>query len=104
MTWFPPCSSARWSRMGEALRALVVGALLVGGCTMGVGYSNGYDGDYPPDAYVATTVPYYYNGYPTYYYPARPASRDELLAVDRVRPIFGLHWSHHEVVRLRRVP
>jgi hypothetical protein len=58
------------------MRALVLASVLAGGCTVGVGYSTGYDGDYPPDAYIATTVPYYYNGYPTYYYGNRWYYRD----------------------------
>jgi len=59
------------------LRRWVLASLLAAaGCTVGVGYSNGYDGDYPPDAYIATTVPYYYDGYPTYYYGGRWYYRD----------------------------
>jgi hypothetical protein len=79
-------------KSGEALRILVLASTLTGGCAMGVGYSNGYDGDYPPDAYVATTVPYYYDGYPTYYYGNQWYYRD------------GGRWRHydHEPEALRQ--
>ena len=81
-------------RSGEALRVLMFASLLAG-CTVGVGYSNGYDGDYPPDEYIATTVPSYYNGYPTYYYGGRWYYRD------------GGSWRHYdhepETLRQQRV-
>lgn len=71
-------------RSGEALRVLVLASLLAGGCEAGIGYSNGYDGDYPPDAYIATTTPYYYDGVPTYYYGGRWYYRD------------GGNWRHYD--------
>jgi hypothetical protein len=36
-----------------------------------VGVGVGVYGDYPPDAYIATTEPFYYNGYPSYWYGGR---------------------------------
>jgi hypothetical protein len=54
-------------------RALVVIGLVgslaeMSGCYAGVGYDYGYDGDYPPDAYIATTEPFYFDGRPVYWY------------------------------------
>ncbi len=47
-----------------------VGALLIfSSCyarVVSTGY--GYSDSYPPDAYIATATPYYYEGYPTYWY------------------------------------
>jgi hypothetical protein len=43
----------------------------------------GYDGDYPPDAYIATTSPVYFEGRPTYYYGGRWYYRD------------GHRWAHY---------
>jgi len=44
----------------------------VTGCEVGVAaeYPDDYYGEYgyPPDAYIATTAPVYYDGYPTYWY------------------------------------
>jgi hypothetical protein len=44
------------------------------GCELGVGYSGGYGGDYygyPPDAYIATTEPIYFEGRANYWYDGR---------------------------------
>jgi len=66
-------------------RALVLVAALplVGACAVGVGYG-GYDDDYPPDTYIATTQPYYYEGRPTYWYGGRWYYRD------------GGAWRHYD--------
>jgi hypothetical protein len=51
--------------------ALGLGAAAVAvGCDVGVeaDYPAGYYADYPPDDYVATTEPVYYEGYPAYWY------------------------------------
>jgi hypothetical protein len=63
-------------------RALALAALLGSGCAVGVGV--GYDTEYPSDTYIATTVPYYYGGYPTYWYGGHWYYRD------------GAHWRHYE--------
>ena len=58
----------------SAAGRLLIGAALLGslaaGCEVGVAeYPEGYYyDDYPPDAYIATTVPFYYDGYPTYWW------------------------------------
>jgi len=64
-------------------------ALATAGCAMemgagvtsysGVGYS-----DYPPDAFVATAEPVYYEGHATYWYGGRWYYRD------------GRGWNHYE--------
>jgi hypothetical protein len=48
---------------------LVLGATALG-CGVGVeaDYPAGYYADYPPDDYIATTEPVYYDGYPAYWY------------------------------------
>jgi hypothetical protein len=64
------------SRKKTLLRAiacavsLVATALGAGGCGVGVeaDYPAGYYADYPPDDYIATTEPVYYDGYPAYWY------------------------------------
>jgi hypothetical protein len=81
--------------VSRSLRRLVLASILACSCTVGVGYTDGYDGDYPPDAYIATTVPYYYNGYATYYYGGYWYYRD------------GGHWRRYEqepeALRQRRI-
>ena len=45
-----------------------------GGVEMDADYPGGYDGaygDYPPDAYIATTEPVYFGGYASYWYGGR---------------------------------
>ena len=68
-------------RGGRTLVALALAGSLAGGCAVGLGY--GYDDAYPSDAYIATTTPYYYNGYPTYWYGGHWYYRD------------GAHWRHY---------
>jgi hypothetical protein len=43
----------------------------------------GYD-DYPPDAYIATTAPVYFEGRPMYWYGNRWSYRE------------GGHWNHYD--------
>jgi hypothetical protein len=57
------------------LLALVSGLLSSCYGTVGV-VSDVDDGYYPPAAYVATTAPVYYDGYPTYWYGGRWYRRD----------------------------
>ena len=59
-------------------------ATIAAGCTVGVaGGGYGYDGDYPPDAYIATTEPFYFDGRPTYWYGGQWYYRD------------GGRWAHY---------
>jgi hypothetical protein len=53
--------------------ALALGAIFVAtaGCEPGIGFYGGYDGDYPPDAYVGTTEPIYFDGRANYWYGGR---------------------------------
>ncbi|HVZ70894.1 MAG TPA: hypothetical protein VHJ20_00850 [Polyangia bacterium] len=71
-----------------ALRRLGVLAALGGALSMpvacGVAIGPAYDEDYPPDAYIATTEPYYYDGRPTYWYGGHWYYRD------------GGHWAHYD--------
>ena len=50
--------------------ALVLGAIVVvatAGCEPGIGFYGRYDGDYPPDAYIGTTEPIYFDGRANYW-------------------------------------
>jgi hypothetical protein len=55
--------------------AVTLGGLVVvtGGCGVEVGadYPAGVYGDYPPDGYIATTDPFYYDGRASYWYGGR---------------------------------
>jgi len=55
-----------------ATAALTAGC---GGLEMEADYPDGY-GDYPPDAYIATTEPYYFEGHAAYWYGGRWNYRD----------------------------
>ena len=44
----------------------------------------GYDDDYPPDAYIATTAPVYFEGRPMYWYGNRWSYRE------------GGRWNHYD--------
>ncbi len=54
---------------------VIFGATIVanGGCgvEVGAGYPAGYYDDYPPDAFIATTEPFYYGGRANYWYGGR---------------------------------
>jgi hypothetical protein len=65
--------------------SLLLGATLAiqGACGFETGAGYGYDSQYPPDAYIATTEPIYYEGRPTYYYGGRWYYRD------------GARWAHY---------
>jgi hypothetical protein len=56
------------------------------GCAVGVepGYPDGYYADYPPDAYIATTEPVYFEGHAAYWYGGRWYYRD------------GARWNHYD--------
>jgi hypothetical protein len=68
--------------------AFTLGATLMAsqGCGVGVeaGYPGGYYGDYPPDAYIATTQPVYVDGRASYWYGNRWVYRD------------GGRWNHYD--------
>ncbi len=68
--------------------ALVASALFGAGCSVGVvgdaDYPDGYYGDYPPDAYIATADPFYFEGHATYWYGGRWYYRD------------GNRWAHYD--------
>jgi len=74
------------SAMGRMACVLVLGAAvatIAAGCGVAVGAGYGYDGDYPPDAYIATTEPFYFDGRPTYWYGGQWYYRD------------GGRWTHY---------
>lgn len=51
------------------MRNAIAGLLLLCACWGGVGVDYTYaDNGYPPDTYIATSTPIYYQGYPTYYW------------------------------------
>ena len=78
-------------RAGTILRlacAVGIGTMLVAtaGCGLEVGATlpgMGYD-DYPPDGYIATTEPVYFEGRPSYWYGNRWYYRE------------GGRWNHYE--------
>jgi hypothetical protein len=87
-------------RLGQriaCLGALAALALASAGCTVGAyddypgEYPPGAD-DYPPDAYIATTEPVYFDGHASYFYGGRWFYRD------------GGRWSsyQHEPAELAR--
>ena len=70
-----------------ALGASVVATAGCGGLEMGADYPGGDGsayGDYPSDAYIATTEPVYYGGYPSYWYGGRWYYRN------------GGGWNHYD--------
>jgi hypothetical protein len=78
-----------WRRLAVAATVAASFGVLTG-CDVGVGadypsgYYGGYYDDYPPDAYIATTAPVYYDGYPTYWYHGRWFYRN------------GGGWAHYD--------
>lgn len=79
-------SRAGWTAMLRRVAcALVLAATVVvtASCEVGVGYS-GYDGDYPPDAYIGTTEPIYFEGRANYWYGGRWYYRN------------GGGWNHYD--------
>jgi hypothetical protein len=75
------------SAMGRLACVFVLAAAVTttaAGCGVEVGSGYGYGGDYPPDAYIATTEPYYFDGRPTYWYGDHWYYRD------------GGRWSHYD--------
>jgi hypothetical protein len=82
-------SAARQTRNRRSVAgAVVLGAMVVAtaGCGWGVGvaYPVGYYDDYPPDSYIVTTEPVYFEGRATYWYGGRWYYRD------------GRRWSHYD--------
>ncbi|HVR60272.1 MAG TPA: hypothetical protein VMU50_00160 [Polyangia bacterium] len=73
--------------LDRAARIVLLAAAVGGGPGCAVGYPAGYGGDYydyPPDAYIATTEPIYFEGRATYFYGGRWYYRD------------GGRWSHYD--------
>jgi hypothetical protein len=70
----------RWACLLAAAATLVIGA----GCGVEFASGPGYDDAYPPDVYIATTEPFYFEGRPTYWYGGRWYYRD------------GSHWRHFD--------
>jgi hypothetical protein len=67
----------------SAMTAGCVGAEIDGGPDYPVGDNSAY-GDYPPDAYIATTEPVYFGGYASYWYGGRWYYRN------------GGRWNHYD--------
>jgi hypothetical protein len=63
----------------------VTGTPACGGVEVGTAYPTSYDGDYPPDAFIATSEPFYYGGYASYWYGGRWYYRDG-----------GGRWNHYD--------
>ena len=65
-----PCQTGFLRRIACAL---ALGTIVVAtpGCVPGIGFYGGYDGDYPPDAYIGTTEPIYFDGRANYWYGGR---------------------------------
>jgi hypothetical protein len=80
-----------WKLVPRLAFALALGAIVAGttACMVGdpeveYGGGGGAYSDYPPDDYIATADPYYYNGYASYYYGGRWYFRDG-----------GGRWGHY---------
>jgi hypothetical protein len=79
-----PASMLRRMACAAALAAAAM-ATVACGMEVGAGYPAGaYYDDYPPDAYIATTEPVYYNGYASYWYGGRWYYRN------------GGRWNHYD--------
>jgi hypothetical protein len=81
-------TSLRRRMLRRLVYAVGIGATFVAsaGCGLEVGATYpgiGYD-DYPPDGYIATTEPVYFDGRPTYWYGGRWNYRE------------GGRWSHYD--------
>lgn len=79
----------RPSWLREKACAVTLGAMVAAStaCTWGVGVAASpgpYYDDYPPDAYIATTEPVYFEGHAAYWYGNRWYYRD------------GGHWGHYD--------
>jgi hypothetical protein len=85
-------SSSSGAQLAKCLRkmtgAMVVGAIVAAGAgcgvEVGIAHPTAYYADYPPDTYIATTEPFYYEGHASYWYGGRWYYRD------------GAHWSHYD--------
>jgi hypothetical protein len=67
--------------------AFVLGASILGttACAVEAGPAYpGYDGDYPPDSFIATSEPVYFEGHAAYWYGGRWFYRD------------GGRWNHYD--------
>ncbi len=75
------------SAMSRMACVLVLGATVAAtaaGCGVAFDAGYGYDSGYPPDTYIATTEPFYFDGRPTYWYGGRWYYRD------------GGRWAHYD--------
>ncbi len=84
MTRINPMGMHQWIAGAGFLAAILVAAM---GCGLefGPAYHSGYYyDDYPPDAYIATATPIYYEGRPAYWYGDRWYYRD------------GGRWNHYD--------
>ena len=81
----PASRTTMWQKTAAMafLGAVILG---VAGCDVGVGagYPAGYYGDYPPDGFIATTEPTYFEGHASYWYGGRWYYRD------------GGRWGHYD--------
>jgi hypothetical protein len=79
-------SRTRTFRRISCASAIAVTIVATAGCGVEVGaaYPGGYDDGYPPDAYIATTEPVYFEGHAAYWYGGRWYYRD------------GGRWNHYD--------
>jgi hypothetical protein len=82
-------SRASQTSMLRMMGLAVTLGVATAGCGVGVDvggeYPDGAYGDYPPDAYIATTEPVYYDGFASYWYGGRWYYRDG-----------GGRWNHYD--------
>jgi len=78
--------------MAHAMFSRILGATLLcaaatamSGCEVSAYPDNTYDDGYPPDEYIATTTPVYYEGHAAYWYGNRWYYRDG-----------GGRWAHYD--------
>jgi hypothetical protein len=80
------CSSRTSVRKWVSIAGMLFCAWAATGCGVEVGaeYPGTYAGDYPPDGYIATTEPVYFDGHPAYWWGNRWYYRD------------GGGWRHYD--------
>ena len=100
-------SRASVTRLLRIAWAVTGGAMLVAtaGCAweVGAGYPSVYYEEYPPDAYIVTTEPVYFDGHATYWYGAHWYYRDGGRWRYYEREPSGLHERRLQVLPTRRV-
>ncbi len=90
--------------MLRPLSAVAFAVVLFSSCFGTVGVYSDYDG-YPPEGYIATATPVYYQGYPSYYYGGRWYWREgSAWRVYRDEPVYLRDYRARVTVPIVRQP